>query len=139
MCKRMMGLIVGILMAWGGVGTGSAIAATNAPPAAKSRHRTSKTHWTSFQGTIKTVDKVAMTFTVTNKRGERTFQITSQTRLFKGGKPAISEEATPGEVVRGRARQAADGKWVASLIRLGPPTAVDKQPRKRKPPPADSK
>src|SRR6266705_1484505 len=48
-----------------------------------------------FHGKLAAVDKAAKTITV----GKRTFQITSETKLSKAGKPAALEEGVVGEEV----------------------------------------
>ena len=69
-----------------------------------------------FHGKIAAVDKKAKTFTV----GERTFQITSETRLSKGGKPATLDDVTVGEEVGGSYEKADDGKLIVKMARTGP-------------------
>jgi hypothetical protein len=69
-----------------------------------------------FNGKIAAVDKVAKTIKV----GERTFQITSETKLMKGGKPATLDNAVVGEVIGGNYQKGADGKLNAKTVRLGP-------------------
>src|SRR5690349_17873467 len=55
---------------------------------------------TPFTGKLTAVDKTAKTIKV----GERTFHITSETKIHKGGKPATLDDAVVGEVVGGAAR-----------------------------------
>jgi len=69
-----------------------------------------------FNGKIAVVDKTAKTIKV----GERTFQITSETILKKGGKPATLDDAVVGDVVGGNYQKSADGKLNAKTVRLGP-------------------
>jgi hypothetical protein len=70
-----------------------------------------------FDGTLTALDKVVKTITV----GERTFQITSETRLYKGAKtPATLEEGVVGEPVRGSYEQGPEGKLLASSVYFGP-------------------
>lgn len=69
-----------------------------------------------FHGKIASVDKKAKTFTV----GERTFQVTSETKLNKGGKPATLDDAAVGEDVGGNYEKAHDGKLNAKMVRIGP-------------------
>ena len=69
-----------------------------------------------FHGKIAAVDKKAKTFTV----GERTFQVTSETKLNKGGKPATLDDVAVGEEVGGSFEKADDGKLNAKLVRVGP-------------------
>ena len=69
-----------------------------------------------FHGKIAAVDKKAKTFTV----GERTFQVTSETKLNKAGKPATLDDAAVGEEVGGSFEKAEDGKLHAKTVHLGP-------------------
>ena len=69
-----------------------------------------------FRGKLASVDKSAKTITV----GERTFQITSETRIMKAGKPATLDDAVAGEEVGGQYKKAEDGKLVAGMVRFGP-------------------
>ena len=69
-----------------------------------------------FHGKISTVDKTAKTITA----GERTFQITSETKLKKGGKPATLDDAVVGEAIGGNYQKGDDGKLNARTVNLGP-------------------
>lgn len=71
---------------------------------------------TPFRGKISAVDKTAKTISV----GERTFQITSETRIIKAGKPATLDDAAVGEEVGGSYVKAEDGKLMAKMVRIGP-------------------
>src|ERR1700687_1994336 len=50
-----------------------------------------------FHGKLAAIDKVAKTITV----GKRTFQITSETKIKKAGKPATLDDGVVGETVSG--------------------------------------
>ncbi len=65
-----------------------------APAKAKKRPRTSLV----ASGKVSNVDTNAMTLTV----GKRTFEITSETRISKGGKPAILSDICRGRQSRRR-------------------------------------
>jgi hypothetical protein len=69
-----------------------------------------------FHGKLLAIDKVGKTIIV----GKRTFQITSDTKLKKGGKPATLEAGVVGEMVSGYVKPSADGKLVASSVNFGP-------------------
>ncbi|MGH7970470.1 MAG: hypothetical protein ACREIC_17230 [Limisphaerales bacterium] len=96
---------------------------TNTPPAEKkatsetpkhSKH--SKTPGAGpFHGKLASLDKVAKTITV----GKRTFQITSQTKIQKDGKPATLADGVVGENVSGYIKPGSDGKLVASTVNFG--------------------
>ena len=76
------------------------------------------------------MDKTAKTITV----GKRTFQITSETKMFKAGKPATLDEGIIGEEASGYVKPTEDGKLVASKINFGPKAAAEgtKGPEKKK-------
>jgi hypothetical protein len=69
-----------------------------------------------FRGKLAAVDKTAKTI----KLGESTYQITSQTKITKAGKPATLDDGVVGEEVTGYARPTEDGKMAASSVRFGP-------------------
>jgi len=90
--------------------------------AGKSSHRA-----VPFNGKVGSIDKTNMTFTV----GKRTVEITSETKITKGGKPATFDDAVVGEEVGGSAHKAEDGKLVAVSARFGPkPEAEPKKAKK---------
>ena len=64
--------------------------------------------------------EVNKTVLVEEKDAGRVFQITSQTRISKAGKPATLDDGVPGEEVAGSAREAADGKREALSVRFRP-------------------
>lgn len=77
-----------------------------------------------FHGKLAAVDKKAKTITV----GERTFQVTSDSKLSKGGKPATLDDAVVGEEVGGNYLKGDDGKMNAKTVRFGPkPEATAKK------------
>ncbi len=82
-----------------------------------------------FNGELTAVDNAVKTITV----GKRTFQITSETRIYKGVKtPATLEDGVVGEVVRGSYKKSEDGKLVAISVYFGP-KAEGKAEEKAKP------
>jgi hypothetical protein len=81
-----------------------------------------------FRGKLAAVDQVNKTITV----GKRTFQITSETRIFKGGAPATLEAGVVGEPVSGGFKTAPDGKLNATKVTFGPKTD-GKAPAKKAP------
>ncbi len=77
-----------------------------------------------FRGKIASVDKQAKTIKV----GERTFQITAESKITKTGKPATLDDATVGEEVGGSYKEGADKKLNVISLRVGPrPEAPKKQ------------
>jgi|GEM_PF-1491839 hypothetical protein len=102
---------------------------TNKPPEQPAeQQKAARPKFRSFRGTIKAFDKTAMTLTVEGEQAE-TFHLTSQTRIWKEGQPATLDALTAGEMVRGAARQGAEGRWEAMSLYLGKPVL-------RKAPPA---
>jgi hypothetical protein len=79
-----------------------------------------------FRGKVSAVDKAAMTFTV----GERTFQVNSETKITKGGKPATLGDAAVGDEVGGRYKKTEDGKLVTLSVRFGPKPEGEEKPEK---------
>jgi len=69
-----------------------------------------------FRGKIAAVDKQAKTVKV----GERTFQITADSKIARAGKPSSLDEATVGEDVGGSYREGADKKLNVVSLRIGP-------------------
>ena len=92
---------------------------TNAVP------RTGRRAGVQFRGKLSAVDKTAKTITVAAAAGDRTFQITSETKIFKAGKPAVLEDGVVGEEVSGSYRKAEDGKLNAIMVRFGGKEAKD--------------
>lgn len=105
-----------------GQGTGAPASPTPPPaPPAEKKAPARKPATFPFRGTLKAVDRDAMTLTLAGKEKDRVIHITSQTRFTKGGKPAVLADGVPGEEVAGSARKEADGRTVAVTVRFGPP------------------
>ena len=68
-----------------------------------------------FHGKLDAVDNTAKTITV----GSRTFQITSQTKIKKDGKPATLGDGVVGENVAGTYKKNSDGKLDAGSVNFG--------------------
>ena len=95
-------------------------AATNAPEAGSvqpppSTHKARKHDHGVFNGKLKAVDTNAMTLTV----GERTFEISSETKITKAGQPATLSDGVVGEPVGGAYKKNADGKLSATSVHFG--------------------
>lgn len=84
----------------------STTTATNKPPTPRAL---------PFRGKVMAIDNTAMTITV----GTRPFQITSQTKITKDGKPATFGDGAVGDNVTGTVKRGADGKWNAVTIKFG--------------------
>jgi hypothetical protein len=80
-----------------------------------------------FHGNLAAVDKTAKTI----KLGESVYQITSETKITKGGNPATLDDGVVGEPVSGYAKPADDGKMAATTVRFGA-KAEDKGTEKKK-------
>lgn len=84
-----------------------------------------------FNGKIDAVDKDAKTIKV----GNRVFQVTSETRIVKQGKPATFDDAAVGEIVGGSYIKADDGTLKLRTLRIGPKpegAAAGGEPKKGK-------
>jgi hypothetical protein len=68
-----------------------------------------------FHGNLAAVDKAARTI----KLGESVYQITSETKISKDGKPATLDDGVVGEPVSGYAKPTNDGKMTATTVRFG--------------------
>jgi hypothetical protein len=80
------------------------------------------------RGKITAIDKTAKTVTV----GERVFQVNSETRLMKAGKPATLDDAAVGEDV-GISYKKDGEKLIAISMRFGPrPEGEPKGEKKKK-------
>ncbi len=79
-----------------------------------------------FRGKIDAVSTTAKTVKV----GERTFQITDETRIRKDGNPATLADAVVGDEVGGSYKEA-DGKLTALSLRLGPVPEGEKKKKKK--------
>ena len=108
---------------------------TNKPPvekkASSEKKEGKKKHGAGpFHGSLASVDKVAKTITV----GKRTFQITSETKIKKAGKPATLDDGVVGEDVGGYFKTTEDGKLMATSVRFGPkPEAATDEKKKDAP------
>jgi hypothetical protein len=105
--------------------------ATNAPTAKKApAAKKPGNDQLPFRGKVKSVDNNAKTLSV----GNETFQITSETKIIKMGKPATLADGEEGEQVAGSYKKEADGKLNAVSIRFGPkPIAESSNTKTNKP------
>ena len=104
---------------------------TNAPAkkssAAKKESKKSKAAH-PFHGKLAAVDKVAKTIKV----GESVYQITSETKISKDGKPATLEDGVVGEPVSGYVKPTEDGKTPATTVNFGEKGGSKKKEKKEK-------
>jgi len=73
-----------------------------------------------YGGTVAAVDKTTVTITIKKKAAQKTFSITSATRIVKMGKPATLEDVVIGEEAGISYVEAEGGKTEAKSLRLGP-------------------
>ena len=88
---------------------------TNKPAAHAKTGAAKKKQAHPFHGNLAAVDKTARTI----KLGESIYQLTSETKITKDGKPAILDDAVVGEPVSGYAKPTADGKMTATTVHFG--------------------
>jgi hypothetical protein len=93
-------------------------------PAAPVKHK--KHDHSVFNGKLSAIDAKAMTLTV----GERTFEITSETKITKDGKPATLADGLVGETVGG-AYKKTDGKLIATSVHFGGKADGEKKHKKK--------
>jgi len=84
-----------------------------------------------FNGTIKAVDKAAMTITLEGEKAH-VFAIASDTKINKDGKPAAFADLAMGERVGGRAKETGEGKWTAVTINAGKRPAAKPAEKEKK-------
>lgn len=107
---------------------------TNKPATAKKAAHASKESTAKkkaahpFHGKLAEVDKVAKTIKV----GKSIYQITSQTKITKDGKPAILEDGVVGEPVSGYVKPTEDGKMAATTVHFGGKAATKSGKKKKK-------
>ncbi len=85
------------------------------PAAAKKESAGKKKSAHPFRGKLAEVDKTAKTIKV----GQSIYQVTSETKITKDGKPATLEDGVVGEPVSGYAKPTEDGKMAAATVRFG--------------------
>ena len=74
-----------------------------------------------FRVKVSAVDKTTKVITLEGKEKSRSFQVTSETKITKDGKPAVLDDVTAGESVGGRAKENAAGKWEILTLNIGKP------------------
>jgi len=97
---------------------------TNTSPAQTAPVKPKKHEGAVFRGTVSAVDAKAMTLTV----GQRTFDVTSETKITKNGQPAILSDIAVGDKVGGAYKKTADGKLAATTINDGKKPAEAAKP-----------
>ena len=105
---------------------------TTPAPAAPASPDATKPRPIPFRGKIGAVDLVNKTIALDEKT-KRTFEITSETKISKAGKPATLADAVVGEDIGGSYTKSPTGKLVAKTVRLGvkaAPVAKEAAPAK---------
>jgi len=99
---------------------------TNAPSRKATTNSTKKpsTSATQIRGKLTAVDKISKTITV----GDTTYQITSQTRVFKGEKPGVLDDAVVGVDVTGVCKKTDSGGLAATTVHFGAAKSETKKP-----------
>ncbi|HWH68814.1 MAG TPA: hypothetical protein VNT26_05480 [Candidatus Sulfotelmatobacter sp.] len=100
-------------------------AAEKAPTAKTEKKPTTR----PFHGKLAALDQTAKSITV----GKRTFFITSDTKIFKAGKPATLGDGVVGETASGGFNTAENGKLIATKINFGPKMDSPSAGQKREP------
>ena len=95
-------------------------AATNAPVKAKKSAKKKVAGEHSSKGSLAAVDNVNKTITV----GKNTFQITSQTLIYKDGNFGILADGTVGETAQVSYKKNADGSMSAMTVHFGTKAAA---------------
>ncbi len=120
--KTLLVLATALTMTIGGLfPTSAADAKPAAAPGEKKADpkKQSKPQKLPFKGEVKAANQQAKTFTI----GERTFHLTSQTRIQKAGAPATFQEVKVGEKVTGSYTTSPEGRLEAGSIYVGPKQA----------------
>lgn len=105
---------------------------TNAPAASHAKPPKKAASSLPFRGTVTALDSNTMTLTV----GERIFNISSETKITKDGKPAVLADGVAGEPVSGSYRKGADDKLNAATIHFTTKPADKKKSTDKKKSPA---
>ena len=96
------------------------------PSVEKKESKPGRSGVTPFHGKLKAVDKDAGTISV----GQHTYQITSDTIIFKSDQPGTLEDAVVGENVGGAYRKADDGRLLVTKVTFGPKPAGQEKAKK---------
>jgi hypothetical protein len=123
--KLTLGLLAAAVIAAPAPGRAQSAAATTNAPAAQTPTARPKRTTVPFHGAITALDTNAMTLTIR----QRTFDITSSTKITKAGKPAILGDLAVGDQIGGAFKKADDGKLSAVTVNVHEkPAAEPKQP-----------
>lgn len=81
--------------------------------------KTGKRQTYPFRGKVASIDATARTVTLEGRTSRRVISVNDDTRLTRDGATARLEEIKPGEAVGGTLRKSAEGREIATLIRVG--------------------
>jgi hypothetical protein len=107
-------------------------AGADQPSTAKKSVKAASEKGTTIKGKIKTIDKIAKTFTLEGDN-PKVLQITSETRITKKGKPATSDDLAVGQDVTVQVKELPNGKLEALTIKERKASAAAKSKKKSSP------
>ncbi len=84
-----------------------------------------------YAGTVSAIDKAAKTVTIKKTEATRTFDITPETKITKGGKPATIDDAVIGEEAAAYGHDQGS-KHIAQSLRLGAKPETSTSAKKKK-------
>ena len=99
-------------------------------PTEEAPPKTKPTSRLTLHGTVSAIDKTAKTITLEDTEKNRTFQVTSATRIHKDGKPATLDEVAVGESARATYREK-EGKLELNTLRVGKTGKQEKGPEEK--------
>ena len=108
-----------------------------AKPAAKpapKKAEAKKPEGIAFTGKVTATDKVNFTLTLTK---DRVLHVTSETRIFKGGKPQVFDDVAVGDELSGQHKKGGAGELEALVINVGAKPAAPAPGKKSDKKPAD--
>jgi hypothetical protein len=130
----LLNFIAAAIIALPAAGRAQEAATPNAPAAPEQKSEAPTKHkkhdHSVFNGKLSAFDAKAMTLTV----GERTFEITSETKITKNDKPATLADGVVGEMVGGAYKKDAAGKLIATSIHFGGKSEGEKKHKKKSEP-----
>ncbi len=124
-----LGALVAIAASMAAIPFVTSAQSTNAPTTEKHSKSKKAAQGHPFHGNLSAVDKTEKTITV----GKSVYQVTSETKISKDGKPAALEDGVIGEECGGYAKTNSVGKVVATTLRFGAKPASEKKSSKSDP------
>lgn len=106
--------------------------ATTQKKSASEKKSTANPNSTTYRGTVSSLDKLALTITLTNKtQPARVFQVTSETRFYKKDKPATLSDLVIGDVVGGSYYTNGTTLTLLTVRDAGPEVKGEKSPERK--------